>query len=295
MMTRTTVSGWGLLLVLAGGSVAQAQQVANGDSQAMENTIIELGETPPPKLDFPEPDWSLLDTSVTPSDRPVAQKRAGTKSAPDPQPSWSEQARPNGAAALTVKQPVAPFWDARIGADMTVVNQPSTMSEADLLQKRFSFDGLPGQSGGTAWAAVTAPGVGSFWDKTAIEARVDPTQDQSKLTTSLSKSVPLAGEQYSLTLENGYNVIQQSMTPVVGITGHVARNYETDQAAKLSIADTGTSFIAGQSLSSTDDKWLRKIGAEQKVFGDVSITGSISETTQGTPNRSLTAGFKHSW
>ena len=32
-----------------------------------------------------------------------------------------------------------------------------------------------------------------------------------------------------------------------------------------SIADTGTSFSAGQTLSTTDDKWLRKIGAEQKI------------------------------
>ena len=150
------------------------------------------------------------------------------------------------------------------------------------------------QSSGTAWAAITAPGVGSIWDKTAVEARVDPAQEQSKLGTSLSKSLPL-NEQYSLTLQNGYNVIQQGIVPVPGIAGRPARNYETEQSAKLSIADTGTSFIAGQTLSSTDDKWLRKIGAEQKLFGGVSISGSIGETPLGTTNKSLTAGFKHSW
>ena len=150
------------------------------------------------------------------------------------------------------------------------------------------------QSSATAWAAITAPGVGSIWDKTAIEARVDPTQEQSKLGTSLSKSLPLS-EQYSLTLQNGYNVIQQGIVPVPGIAGRPARNYETDQSAKLSIADTGTSFVAGQTLSSTDDKWLRKIGAEQKLFDGVSISGSIGETPQGTTNKSLTAGFKRSW
>ena len=142
---------------------------------------------------------------------------------------------------------------------------------------------------------MTAPGVGAIWDQTAIEARVDPSQDQGKLGTSLSKSVPLGGEQYSLTLQNNYNVTQQSLAPVVGTSGHPARNYQTEQSAKLSIADTGTSFIVGQSLSSTDEKWLRKIGAEQKLFGEVSIAGSISETLQGSTNRSLSAGFKHSW
>jgi hypothetical protein len=107
--------------------------------------------------------------------------------------------------------------------------------------------------------------------------------------------LPLWSDQYSLTLQNGYNVIQQSFAPVVGLSGHPVRNYQTDQSAKLSIGETGTSFVAGQSLSSTDDKWLRKVGAEQKLLGGVSINGSISETPQGVMNRSFGAGFKHSW
>ncbi len=110
----------------------------------------------------------------------------------------------------------------------------------------------------------------------------------------MSKSVPLS-EQYSLTLQNGYNVIQQGIVPVPGIAGHPARNHEMEQSAKLSFTGTGTSFIAGQTLSSTDDKWLRKIGAEQKLFGGVSITGSIGETPLGVTNKSVTAGFKRSW
>jgi hypothetical protein len=193
-----------------------------------------------------------------------------------------------------VKQPVSPFLDARVGADMTVVNQSQTLTSSDLLRQKFSTDAPPSQSSGTAWAAITAPGVASIWDKTAVEARVDPSQEQSKLGTSLSKSLPLI-EQYSLTLQNGYNVVQQGVVPVPGIAGRPVRNYQTEQSAKLSITDTGTSFIAGQTLSSADDKWLRKIGAEQKLFGDVSISGSIGETAKGTANKTLTAGFRHSW
>ena len=102
---------------------------------------------------------------------------------------------------------------------MTVVGPPQTLTSADLLRQKISGDGQPSQSSGTAWAAITAPGVGSIWDKTAIEARVDPAQEQSKLGTSLSKSLPL-GEQYSLTLQNGYNVIQQGIVPVPGIAAH---------------------------------------------------------------------------
>ena len=90
--------------------------------------------------------------------------------------------------------------------------------DSELLSRKARQWRQPPQSSGTAWAAITAPGVGSIWDKTAVEARVDPSQDQSKLGTSLSKSLPL-GEQYSLTLQNGYNVIQQGVVPVPGIAG----------------------------------------------------------------------------
>jgi hypothetical protein len=106
--------------------------------------------------------------------------------------------------------------------------------------------------------------------------------------------VPLS-DQYSLTLQNGYNVTQQSLLPVPGMAARPERSYQTEQSAKLSIADTGTSLIAGQTLSSTDDKWLRKIGAEQKLFDSVSVSGSIGETPLGTTSKSLTAGFKRSW
>jgi hypothetical protein len=291
-----------LLLALAGASMAgaRAQQtpwagIVTPEPDKPDNTSSPAKPDLPEKLDLPEPDWSQLNTSASLSETQTAQKRASAPPNVDPGLSWSGQNKPNGSAALSVKQPLSPFWDARIGADMTVVNQPSTLTTSDLLRQKFAPDGPPSQSTGTAWAAVTAPGVGQIWDKTAIEARLDPAQDQSKLGTSLSKSLPFWGDQYSLTLQNNYNVIQQSLAPVVGISGHPARNYQTDQSAKLSIADTGTSFIAGQSLSSTDEKWLRKIGAEQKLFGEVSISGSISETPQGAANRSLTAGFKHSW
>jgi hypothetical protein len=241
-------------------------------------------------IDLSKLDWSQLNvdaSTLTYSGKGVAAPRRAAGDAA----TWSSKDKPNGSA-VSVKQSVSPFWDTRIGADMTVTREPTTMSE--LLAEKTANGGSQPQSSGTAWAAITAPGAGSIWDNTAVEARLDPGQEQSKLGTSLSKSVPLS-EQYSLTLQNGYNLIQQGIVPVPGIISHPARNYQTDQTAKLSIGDTGTSFIAGQTLSSADDKWLRKIGAEQKLFDGVSISGSVGETAQGVTNKSLTAGFKRSW
>ena len=240
-------------------------------------------------------DWSQL--NVDPSTltwAPASKARVAPKAGPGTDPTWSESNKPNGSSDVTVKQSLSAFLDAKVGADMTVTGPPQTLTEAQELSARLANGGSLPQSSGTAWAGITAPGAGPIWDKTVLEARVDPSQDQTKLGTSLSKSVPF-GEQYSLSLENGYNLVEQGVVPVPGIIGRPAQNYQTDQAAKLSLNQTGTSLSAGQSLSSTDDKWLRKVGAEQKLFGGVSISGSIGETPLGTTNKSITAGFKQSW
>jgi hypothetical protein len=265
---------------------AQDADPKDADAKATDSKDVDISGL--------ELDWSQLNVDAsTLNINPSSKARTTLQAAPNTEMSWSSQDKPNGSAAVSVKQPLSTFWDARVGADMTVAPQ-QTLTASQLLSEKLANGGSEPQSSGTAWAAITAPGVGSIWDKTAVEARVDPSQDQSKVGTSLSKSLPL-NQQYSLTLENGYNVIQQGMVPVPGIPGRPLRNYETDQSAKLSIAETGTSFIAGQSLSSTDDRWLRKIGAEQKLFGGVSISGSIGETPLGVTNKSLTAGFKQSW
>jgi hypothetical protein len=242
-----------------------------------------------------ELDWSQL--NVDPSTltwAPASKARVAPKAAPGTDAAWSESNKPNGSSDVSVKQSLSAFLDAKVGADMTVTGPPQTLTEAQLLSARLANGGSLPQSSGTAWAAITAPGAGPIWDKTSVEARVDPSQDQTRLGTSFSKSLPFS-EQYSLSLENGYNLIEQGVVPVPGIVGRPAQNYQTDQSAKLSITETGTSFSAGQSLSSSDDKWLRKVGAEQRLFGGVSISGSIGETPLGTTNKSVTAGFKQSW
>ncbi len=298
MISRTRYGRAVLLMLAAGFGMAPVLQVSAQTVPAQEDPespAAEAAATPDADdsdIQGLELDWSQLDVDAsTLPTRPVAKARS-PRAAAGSDMSWSSRNNANGSEGVSVKRPLSPFWDTRIGADMTVARQPATMSE--LLSEKVANGGDAPQSTGTAWAAITAPGVGSIWDKTAVEARIDPGQESSKLGTSLSKSLPL-GDQYSLTLQNGYNVIQPGILPLPGLAARPARSYETEQSAKLSIADTGTSLIAGQSLSSSDDKWLRRIGAEQKLFDGVSITGSIGETPLGITNKSLTAGFKRSW
>jgi hypothetical protein len=296
-MASTPGYGFAVLLMLAAsvGTVlpAGAQAVPSGDDP--EASATEAAAAPSADdadIKDLELDWSQLNVDAsTLITAPGSKLRLPPQAGAGSEMSWSSRDRPNGSAAVTVKQSLSPLWDARVGADMTVSRQPpTTMSE--LLSEKLANGGNAPQSSGAAWAAITAPGVGAIWDNTAIEARVDPSQEQSKLGTSISKSLPL-DEQYSLTLQDGYSITQQGIAAVPGIAGRPV--YQTEQSAKLSIAGAGTSFIAGQTLSSADDKWLRKLGAEQKLFDGASITASVGETPQGVTNKSLTAGFKRSW
>ena len=263
---------------------ADPQQEAT-DPPGAENTAA-AEDTEIASLDI---DWSLLDVDAsTLMTANPKQPHGGPRAAPASEMIWSSQEKAYGSA-VSVKQPISPFLDARVGADMTVVRQPQTLAE--LLAEKATNGGNEPQSSGTAWAAVTAPGVGSIWDKTAVEARIDPAQDQGKLGASMSKSLKLS-DQYSLTLQNGYNMTQ-GFAPVPASAGHTA--YATEQSAQFGITETGTSFSAGQTLSTTDEKWLRRIGAEQKIVGGFNISGSIAETPLGIANKSISAGFKQSW
>jgi len=265
---------------------AEAKDADAKDSDAKDADILK-------DIDVSKLDWSQLNVDAsTLKERSPATVRSSRPCASGSDLTWSANDKTNGAA-VSVKQAVSPFLDTRIGADMTVVRQqPKTTSE--LLSDKLANGGAEPQSSGTAWAAITAPGAGPLWDKTAVEARVDPNQEQTRLGTSLSKTVPLT-EQYALSLQNAYNVTQQGIVPVPGSGAHATRNYGTDQSAKLSVFDTGTSVSVGQTMSSTDEKWLRKIGAEQKLYEGLSVSGSVGETGQGTTSKSISAGFKRSW
>ncbi|WFU28811.1 hypothetical protein QA649_07845 [Bradyrhizobium sp. CB1717] len=306
-MEFSTGFGWARLPVLAaafilGSLLTVSAQIippfSPGPAAASDEEEAETAEAPSANdpdvmkgIDVDKLDWSQLAIDAgTLNDIIAAKKRA--QAAANSGLNWSSNANTNGSSAVTVKQSVFEFWDTRIGADMTVASEPRTMSEL-LAQKAANGGSLP-QSSGSAWATATAPGAGVIWDKTAVEARVDPGSEQSKIGASLTKSMPLSGDT-QLTLQNGYSVNQQGTTAVPGIGGHITRNYETDQSAKVTITDTGTSISAGQTLSTTDDKWLRKFGAEQKLFDNVTVSGSVGETSQGAINKSVTAGFKKSW
>lgn len=288
------VAGVSVAAMLA--AAAQTPPADDPDMDAAEETEAapEAGDVDIMKdIDVSKLDWTLLNVDASTLPAPAPKGSGVSHSGDSIDAAWSTNQQPNGSSSVSVKQSISPFWDTRIGADMTVARQGAATTSEQLSEKLANGGSLP-QSSGTAWAAITAPGVASVWDKTSVEARVDPGSEQSRIGTSLSKSLPI-GEQTSLTLKNDYNLIQQGLVPVPGIIGHPTRSQETGQSARLSFIDTGTSLVAGQTSSASDDKWLRKVGAEQKLFDGVTISGSIGETPSGVASKSLSAGFKRSW
>jgi hypothetical protein len=71
--------------------------------------------------------------------------------------------------------------------------------------------------------------------------------------------------------------------------------YSADTSARLNVLPTGTAVSVGAARSTADDKWLRTLRTEQKLFGGINVTGAISETPDGLPTRSIGAGFKRNW
>jgi hypothetical protein len=184
-------------------------------------------------------------------------------------------------------KPPAVDWNAKVGVDYRTPPIPA----AEFRLEQLVAGAVPVQATGVAWANVSAPGLG--WDKTIVDTRVDPLQDEGKLATTLSRSVPV-GESFSLTLQNRATVTRTLGNSALG--SEASQVWASSQAVRFNILPTETTVAVDASISSVDDKWLRTLSAEQKLFGGpFSLTGSVAETQSGTPAKSLTAGFKTTW
>jgi len=208
---------------------------------------------------------------------------------------WNRTDKNDGTAALTVKKPLPNgfnSWNADVGADFGL---NSTAGSAYQPDKAVS---LRTQDSGTAWANVAVPGFAS------INARVDPTKDQSKVGTTLSHSVPF-GRDYSITLQNTYAVTETLGPPTAPATGFATtpgaagsapgQVWSTDRLVKFNILSTGTSFGAGTTSATGDSITHHKFSAEQKLFENFNVTTSVTDMGTAAVNRSITAGFKLKW
>jgi hypothetical protein len=181
--------------------------------------------------------------------------------------------------------------DAKVGIDYRKPAIPAVEFQPDQL---LAGTALQDQSIGTAWANVTT-GLPLGW-AASIDTRLDPSQEQGKVGTTLSRSVPLS-DNLSMTMQNGLAMSRTFANPAPpGPTSATSQSWSSSQALRFNILPTDTTVSLGAHLSSTDEKWLRTLSAEQKLFGGpFSVTGSVSETPSGEASTSLKAGFKRTW
>src|ERR1700704_741411 len=118
----------GFCLAFAGPALAQRAAVGEIDASADVGAPDVNDEDILKDIDVSKLDWTQLDVDAsTLKDGPAAKARTARRS-DGGGPDWSNRNQANGSSAVSVKQSVSPFWDARVGADMTVTREPATMS-----------------------------------------------------------------------------------------------------------------------------------------------------------------------
>jgi hypothetical protein len=209
----------------------------------------------------------------------------------------------DGTSKVAVKQPLAnDGWDANIGADLKTAAPPPVSFEPGK-----PFPGTVDDHGsGSAWASVGVPNLAS------VDARVDPTNDQGQVGAALKRSVPL-GDQLSVTVQNRFSVTESyaalvpapapsSALPLMAApkpTGPVlpgpAQVLGDEKTVKLDIKPTGTTFGAGLTSASNDPVTHNTFSADQKLYGALHVTTTVTDIGQASSNKSITAGFKLDW
>jgi hypothetical protein len=251
---------------------------------ASDPIALELRKTYDAEGNAPEAiDWEALNWDPWSVTSPAKQPAFKSADPTDSAVKWDQKLNPDGSRALTAKKQLPTALDAKVGADLGVVADVPNYRQPGHLP-----NGSSQTSSGTAWANVSIPGA-------SIDARLDPSQDQAKLGTTLKKSIPL-NSAVSVSVENGYAVTDSyaSVNPAIA-PGTPSRIYSTDGIARLTIESTGTTFSTGTTMTTADEKWRRSLGAEQKILGGVNISGAVKETDTGLIDKTFSAGFKKSW
>lgn len=208
----------------------------------------------------------------------------------------SHSDRPDGSSTLTVKQPLASEWDAKVGADLSLAAAPDGATPS----KPFALKPA-GRDSGAAWASV---GVADF---ATVDARVDPGSDQSKLGTTFKRSIPVGGKS-SVTLQDSYSVTETFGAPApapsdVPLMAEPAATpapanqqiWGSQKAVKLDVLATGTSLGGGVATASNDPVAHNTLSADQKLYGPLHLTTAVNDVGQPTVSKRISAAFRLTW
>jgi len=209
----------------------------------------------------------------------------------------SRTAKPDGSSTVVVKQPLPIDWEAKVGADLGLA-ATATDSYQPGSPMPWTRDG---RGSGAAWASV---GVSNL---ATLDARVDPSNDQGKVGTTLKHSMPV-GSTFSVTLQNSYSVTETfgppaaaasdlplMAVPTVAATQPMPHVWGNEKIAKFDILPSGTTLAAGLASTSSDPVTHNKLSAEQQLYGPLHVTTAVTDVGQPSSSKSITAGFKLNW
>ena len=203
--------------------------------------------------------------------------------------------KPDGSSSMTIGRKLSSPWDTKVGTDISLA-APAGTSSSDYLPP----NGSPSRSSGSVWGNLTMQNIAPpGFDKTSVEARLDPGKDEGRLGATVSRSLPLAPD-FSLTLQNSTSIKQSLATsapalpPAATPPGTPAPTWGMDDTVRLSVDPFGTTFSAG-ATSAGDAQWHNKLSVEQTIVGPLKVITSVEDAGTAAPKKSITAGFKRNW
>jgi hypothetical protein len=210
--------------------------------------------------------------------------------------------QPDGSGTVSLKQgvqqPLPTDWNAYVGADLGLASTASPMATDSLGQPLPTM--RDGRSSGAAWATIGINNLAS------LDARVDPTNDQGRIGTTLQRSIPF-GSRFSLTVQDTYSVTESHSNP--GVTGPgdipmmslptatpgAAQVWDNQRGVKFGILPTGTTLGASTATSSIDPETHNTFSAEQSLLGPLHVTTAVTDIGKPTESKSIAAGAKVDW
>jgi hypothetical protein len=132
--------------------------------------------------------------------------------------------------------------------------------------------------------------------------RAEPANDHDRVAASLQRSIPI-GKSFSFAMQSSVGLTENVRTPGVPdpvITGTTLvpaqdRTFDTDQSVTFNVLPTGTSLLAGTATFTGDPTIHRRVGATQKIYGPLSVTGTLTDPGQSTESKSISARLNFSW
>jgi len=201
--------------------------------------------------------------------------------------SWTFSSRTDhddGSSSLTFGTRLPAPGQAKLGLDL------ATAAPANTTIPEALSGAAADRESGAGWASLALPTAPLGLSKAELDARIDPNQDQRKVGVALTR--PVNGS-LAVTVENSY-AMNGGALPFAAPSA-AATSYEVGNTLRFDLLSTKTSFSAGETLSTLDEKRLRSVSAEQKIVGPLSIAGTVSETPTGALDRTIKAAFKATW